>query len=110
MKNVVFHPRALDELRAFPVEVRKAIGKALADLQKGHSPGMPLSKPMPTVGNGVEELRVHSQTGAFRAFYYKKTMRGILVFHAFQKKSQKTQQRDIILGTKRLREMLNEEI
>jgi phage-related protein len=34
--------------------------------------------------------------------------RGVIVFHAFMKKTQKTAAREIELGRKRLREVLNE--
>jgi phage-related protein len=64
---------------------------------------------MPTVGTGVEELRIRDQSGIYRVFYYVKLVRGILVFHAFMKKTQKTPQREIDLGKKRLKEMLYEE-
>lgn len=70
---------------------------------------MPLSRPMPSVGAGVEELRVKDRSGAYRVFYYTKLAGVILVFHAFVKKSQKTPQADIELGQKRLKEILNEE-
>jgi phage-related protein len=35
--------------------------------------------------------------------------RGILIFHAFRKKSHKTPQAEIILGRRRLEELLDEE-
>ena len=71
---------------------------------------MPLSKPMPSVGKGVEELRVKDRAGAFRAFYYTRHHDAVLVFHAFQKKTQKTPKFEIELGQKRLKELLDEEI
>jgi phage-related protein len=71
---------------------------------------MPLSRPMASVASGVEELRVKDESGIYRTFYYKKGKLGILIFHAFGKKSQKTPQHEIEIGQKRLREMLNEEV
>jgi len=67
---------------------------------------MPLSRPMPTVGMGVSELRVRCEDGQFRAFCFTATERGILVFHAFNKKSEQTLGRDIALGKRRLKEIL----
>lgn len=110
MRKAIFHPKALEAIRSFPVEVRKAMGKAILDLQKGYSLTLPVSKPMPSVESGVEELRVKDVNGAYRTFYYKKYKHGILVFHAFIKKTQKTSFRDLKLGKKRLKEMLYEKI
>lgn len=108
MKVALFHPKAREVLKTFPVDVRKTIGKAILELQKGYTLSMPLSKPMPSVALGVEELRVKDSTGNYRTFYYKKSVRGILVFHVFAKKTQKTPDHEIILGRKRLKELLDE--
>lgn len=48
---------------------------------------MPDSRPMPRVATGVSELRVKGQDAKFRAFYYTASARGVLVFHAFVKKT-----------------------
>ena len=110
MKPALFHPTARKEIKAFPEEVRKELGKAILDLQKGHTLGMPLSRPMPSVALGVEELRIRDRAGIYRAFYYKKSARGVLIFHAFMKKTQKTLLPDVELGRTRLKEMLDEKI
>lgn len=70
---------------------------------------MPLSKTMTSVGTGVEELRVKDASGTYRVFYFARLADSILVFHAFQKKTEKTPNEEIRLGQKRLKEMLNEE-
>ena len=86
------------------------MGKALTDLQKGANLVMPLSKSMPSVASGVVELRLRDSAGIYRVFYFKKSVKGILVFHAFIKKSQKTSLSEIALGKKRLLEVFNEEV
>jgi phage-related protein len=43
-----------------------------------------------------------------RGFYYVCRSDAIVVFHAFQKKSQKTPSREINLARRRLQEVLNE--
>ena len=63
MKVAVFHPKAREALKTFPADVRKTTGKAILELQKGFSLSMPLSRPMPSVALGVEELRVKDSTG-----------------------------------------------
>ncbi len=69
---------------------------------------MPQSRPMRSVAMGVFELRVHSENGVYRAFYLTKNERGILVFHAFEKTTQKTPVYEINRGRKRLNELLED--
>ena len=106
MKVARFHPAARDALRAFPEDVRRAFGKAIYDLQQGHPLAMPLSRAMPLLGAGAAELRIRDSGGVYRAFYVVKVVDAVLIFHAFAKKTQKTPNREIELGKKRLKEML----
>jgi phage-related protein len=73
----------------------------------GETLGMPVARPMPTVAPGVFELRVKAKDGIFRVFYFTATARGILVFHAFAKKTQRTPPLEIELAKKRLKELLD---
>lgn len=109
MKTAVFHPKARDALREFPEDVRRGFGKLIFDLQKGEKLSMPLSRPMPSVAAGVEELRVKDRSGAYRVFYYTRWADSVLIFHAFTKKTQKTPLREVALARDRLKEILNEE-
>jgi phage-related protein len=61
-------------------------------------------KPMKSVGPGVREIRIRDASGAFRIIYLATLADRVLVLHAFQKKAQRTAQRDIDLAAKRLRE------
>lgn len=106
LKVAHFHPGAIDALRAFPEDIRRAFGKAIYDLQSGHTLSMPLSRPMPSLGAGAAELRIRDSSGIYRAFYVVKVADVILVFHAFVKKTQKTPEVELALGKKRLKEML----
>lgn len=108
-KRARFHDAALEALREFPDEARKRLGRAIDELQKGRKLSMPLSRPMPSVAAGVEELRVRDENGAFRVFCYTRLANSVLVFHAFQKKTEKTPRREIDIARKRLKELLNEE-
>lgn len=47
---------------------------------------MPLSWPMPSIEPGAAELRIRDRSGIYRAFYFTRSLRGILIFHAFVKK------------------------
>jgi phage-related protein len=110
VKVAIFHPAARAAIRSFPEDVRKELGKALYDLQKGASLAMPLSRPMPSIDPGAAELRIRDRSGIYRAFYYTRSARGILVFHAFMKKTQATPTHELHLGKKRLKELLHEEV
>ena len=106
MKPALFHPKARAVLRGLPEDVRRECGKAIFDLQKGQKLSMPLSRPMPSIAPGVEELRVRDRSGAYRAFYFTRLADAVLIFHAFEKKTARTPPHEIELARKRLREML----
>jgi phage-related protein len=106
MKDVLFHPSVKNILRSFPREVRKGLGKAIFELQLGISFSYPLSRPMPAIGSGIEELRIKDGSGAYRVIYLAKCDDAILIVHAFQKKTPKTPLKEIQTAKKRLGEML----
>jgi len=106
VKLALFHPKARAVLRSFADYVRRDFGKAIFDLQKGAKLSIPLSRPMPSIASGVEELRVKDRSGTFRVFYFARLETAILIFHAFEKKTQKTPRREIDEARKRLKEML----
>jgi phage-related protein len=108
LQAALFHPKALEAIRSFPRAARHAMGEAILELQKGSRLTMPLSRLMRSVGVGVHEIRVRDDAGIYRAFYLVKSARGVIVFHAFEKRSQKTPPHEIELGRRRLREMLHE--
>jgi len=68
---------------------------------------MPCSRPMPGVAAGVSELRVKGADGSYRVFYYSASLQGVLVFHAFVKKTERTPPLEIDLARKRLKELLD---
>jgi phage-related protein len=107
-RQLIILPKALETLRDFSREARKAVGQAIRELQLGKSLTMPLVRPMPSVALGVSEIRIREREGVYRVFYYVRNSRGILLFHAFIKKSKKTPQREIHLARKRLKELLHE--
>ncbi|MBC8106833.1 MAG: type II toxin-antitoxin system RelE/ParE family toxin [Anaerolineae bacterium] len=82
------------------------MGDAIKELQDGAHLTMPLSRPMPSLASGVHEIRVRDAAGIYRAFYLTRSERGVIVFHAFDKRTQKTPQREIEIGRKRLRELI----
>lgn len=107
-KSVIFHKRAREIIQGFSKAVRIDIGELLFELQRGENIGMPNARSIPTIAAGAYELRVKDTDGIYRIFYYLKSAEGILVFHAFAKKTQTTPQNEIETTRKRLWEMLNQ--
>ena len=62
---------------------------------------------MPTVAAGVSELRARGDEGIYRVFYEAAPGEGILVFHAFVKKTQRTPSRELQLAKKHRKELLD---
>jgi phage-related protein len=91
MKPVRFLGDSLQCLRDFPVDARQDAGYQLDKVQRGLQPDD--FKPMPTIGKGVEEIRIRD---------------AVFVLHAFQKKTQRASQRDIEIAKARFREMMRD--
>ena len=106
VKPLSFNKSTLLFIRNQSTELRKEVGEALRDIQKGVLPGLPLSRPMPSVGSGVYELRVGDSAKSIRVFYFIKFEDAILVFHAFEKRTQKTPPHEIEIGKNKLKELL----
>ncbi len=102
MKPLVFMGSSLDDLRDFPMEVRKAAGFELHAVQCGFEPSD--WKPMPAIGPGVKEIRIHV-FGEWRIIYVAKRADAVYVLHSFHKKSQKTNLKDIELARKRYKQI-----
>jgi len=102
MKPLKFVGSSLDDLREFPEEARRAAGFELRAIQDGFEPRD--WKPVPAIGPGAKEIRVHIM-GEWRVIYVAKICDAVYVLHAFQKKSQKTNQRDINLAKRRYKQI-----
>lgn len=96
------------EILEFPEEVRGDLADALTRLQEGQMLSMPLSRPMPSIGRGVHELRFRHRSGIYRVTYCFAGGGMIYVLHAFQKKMAATSWQDIETTRRRLREVMNE--
>lgn len=105
MKKVVWHPKAIKEVRDFPVEARKELGYLIFRLQMGDLLTMPHSRSFSEVASGVSELRIKDAQGIYRVFYLLKSEKGIFIIHAFKKKTQATPQHEIEAAKKHLKEI-----
>lgn len=98
MKSLRFVGSSLDELRNFPAEARRQVGFELFAIRRGHDPSD--WKPMPAIGPGVREIRIHV-LGEWRVIYVAKFADAVYVLHAFRKRTQKTRREDIELARQR---------
>ncbi|RVE78500.1 type II toxin-antitoxin system RelE/ParE family toxin [Sinorhizobium meliloti] len=103
MKELVFLGDSLEQLRDFPEAARKEAGVQLHKVQQGLEPSD--WKPMASVAQGVREIRIRDEVGAFRVLYIAKIEDAVFVLHAFQKKTQQTARRDLDLAAARLRQI-----
>jgi phage-related protein len=101
-KELAWVGRSREDLKAFPAEARREAGHELNLVQLGLEPDD--YRMMPSVGPGVVEIRIHSDT-EFRVFYVSKYADTVFVLHAFEKKTRRTSHHDIDLGKERLKEV-----
>jgi len=64
---------------------------------------------MPSIGKGVEEIRVRDDAGTFRVIYTARLADAVYVLHAFQKKTQATSKRDIDIAKARFAQLMRDE-
>lgn len=90
-------------MRDFPDDPRQDAGYQLDKVQRGEPPDD--FKPMPSIGKGVEEIRLWDDSGTYRVIYTARLADAIYVLHAFQKKTQATSKRDIDLAKSRFNDL-----
>lgn len=78
----------------------------LRQLQRGDLIGMPLSRPMPSIGKACHELRIVDKTKTWRVIYALHSQ-AIVVLHVFQKSTPQTPKAAIDLSKARLKEFLD---
>ena len=106
MKTLEWVGSSYKDLCSFPEDAKDTAGYQLHLLQIGEQPDD--WKPMSTIGNGEQEIRIREISGAFRVIYVAKFEQAVYVLHAFQKKTQKTTQHDIETAKERFKAMIKE--
>jgi phage-related protein len=104
VKDIEFLGSSLKQLQQFPKNAKRKAGFQLRRVQLGLEAED--SKPMTTIGSGVQELRIWDSDGTFRVIYTTRLADAVYVLHAFEKKTQTTAQRDIDLAKARYNELL----
>lgn len=105
-KQVKWLGNSRERIREFPDEPKREAGYQLERVQAGKEPAD--WKPMPSVGLGVNEIRVRDAGGAFRVVYVARFSEAVYVLHAFQKTVRKTPKPDLDLARRRFRELVQE--
>jgi phage-related protein len=88
VKPLRFLGNSLECLQGFPKDARSDAGRQLLLVQRGEAPSD--FKPMPSIGKGVEEIRIWEESGTYRVIDTARFADAVYVLHAFQKKSQAT--------------------
>ncbi|HAT8371318.1 type II toxin-antitoxin system RelE/ParE family toxin [Legionella pneumophila serogroup 1] len=104
MKPIRFLGDSLSRLREFDVDAKQDAGYQLDKVQRGEQPDD--FKPMPSIGKGVEEIRIWDESGTYRVIYTARLTDAVYVLHAFHKKTQATAKRDIDLAKARFTELM----
>ena len=102
--EVAWEGDSLKVIRRFPGPVRQDLGAELRRLQTGDRPLN--SRPMPSIGARVYELRDQDERTWYRVIYLAKIGNRIHVLHCFQKKSAKTSKSDLAVAKTRLKRVL----
>ena len=98
-----FNQQVLDEIESWLVDIVADYARLVELLVEfGPALRMPHSRAM---GSGLFELRPRGREGIGRAFYCFVVGRRIVVLHAFIKKTQATNQADIAIARRRMKEV-----
>jgi phage-related protein/predicted XRE-type DNA-binding protein len=106
LKPITWLGDSLARLRTAPKDIRSNAGYQLGLVQRGETPAD--FKPMPDVGAGVMEIRLHGDN-EFRVFYVARFEEAVYVLHSFVKKTRATRKIDIDLGKAIRRDAVSEE-
>ncbi|MDF0673433.1 MAG: type II toxin-antitoxin system RelE/ParE family toxin [Nitrospira sp.] len=104
-KPIVWLGSSHRDLQTFPQDARRSAGFQLRQVQQGLDPAD--FKPMPSIGSGVYEIRVHTAV-EHRVCYVAKFAEAIYVLHAFSKRTRKTSQHDVLVSKQRYQALLTQ--
>ena len=102
-KTILWLGSSRSDVQAFPQDARRLTGFQLRLIQQGMEPSD--WKPMPSIGPGVREIRIHTAV-EHRVCYVAKFEKAIYVLHAFEKRTRKTLQHDLELARQRYQALI----
>ncbi len=92
MKKLRWLGSSYRRLLEFPKDAIRQAGYQLGKVQRGEEPTD--WKPMPAVGSGAAEIRIHDPY-EHRVIYVAKFEDAVYVLHVFEKKTRKTPEKDL---------------
>ena len=92
---------AREVLAGFPASIRAEFGYSLWQLQQGRTPNS-ATRRMQSLGPGIWELKESDQKTWYRVMYLSRVRNVIYVLHCFEKRSHKTDRRDLEIVRERL--------
>ena len=104
MKPMRFLGDSLKRLREFPENAKQDAGYQLDKVQRGEQPDD--FKSMPSIGKGVEEIRLRDDAGTYRIIYTARLADAVYVLNVFTKKTQTTSKRDIDVAKERYAQLM----
>jgi phage-related protein len=102
LKRIEWIKSSRQIIRKFPKEAKQQAGAELQRVQEGKEPTD--WRPMPSVGTGVIEIRIH-EPQEYRVLYVAKFPEAIYVLWCFIKKTKKTPKMEIEIARKAYGEM-----
>lgn len=103
-KPITWIGSSRNKVKSFHARARQQAGYQLRRVQQGLLPSD--WKPMASIGPGTIEIRLH-EPHEHRVVYVAKFEETVYVLHAFEKKTRKTDKRDVEIARKAYREILN---
>ena len=102
MKPLKWLGSSYSRLLEFPKSALRQVGYQLGKIQRGEEPAD--WKPMNSVGPGALEIRIH-EPHEHRVIYVAKFEDAVYVLHAFEKKTQKTPEKDLNIARRAYAEL-----
>jgi|ERR1700741_4867165 len=93
MKAAIFHPGAGAAIRSFPKDVRAGAWQGYLRLAERRDSGY--ASLLAHAFYRAWRRGIRDRSGIYRAFYFVRSLRGILIFHVFVKKGQATPVREL---------------
>ncbi len=106
--QITIAPQVKKVVSHWPLAIQARVRDLIGKLGIGSELRYPSMKPMPEIAPGCRELRFKDRQGQYRVFYLLKQPHGVIVFHAFQKKTKKTPPHEIKVAQARLKAILQE--
>ena len=103
--EIVVIKQAQRELKDAPKDILSDVFTLFDDLANGKKLGMPISRPLQSIGKGLHELRLSGRAGEYRVFYVIKVGDAIYIIHAATKKKQAIDRQTTELLKQRMRSL-----